>query len=50
VATSTGDHMIMAEIWASDGKELSKTLSEKIGAIEGVKKFCPSIILEKIKE
>jgi len=49
VATSTGDHMIMTEIWARDGRELSKIISEKLGAIEGVKKICPSIILEKFK-
>lgn len=50
VATSTGDHMIMTEIWTKDGRELTKLLSEKIGAIEGVKKICPAIILEKFKE
>jgi Lrp/AsnC family transcriptional regulator for asnA, asnC and gidA len=50
VATSTGDHMIMTEIWAKDGKELTRFISEKIGVIEGVKKICPAIILEKIKE
>jgi Lrp/AsnC family transcriptional regulator for asnA, asnC and gidA len=49
VATSTGDHMIMTEIWTQDGKELSKIISEKIGIIEGVKKICPAIILEKLK-
>jgi len=49
VATSTGDHMIVTEIWARDGKELSKVISEKIGTIEGVKKICPSIVLEKLK-
>lgn len=49
VATSTGDHMIMTEIWTKDGKELSKVISEKIGTIDGVKKICPSIILEKLK-
>jgi Lrp/AsnC family transcriptional regulator for asnA, asnC and gidA len=50
VATSTGDHMIMTEIWARDGRELTKIISEKIGAIEGIKKICPAIILEKLKE
>ncbi|MBC7130025.1 Lrp/AsnC family transcriptional regulator [Candidatus Bathyarchaeota archaeon] len=50
VATSTGDHMIMTEIWTKDGKELTKIISEKIGTIEGVKKICPAIILEKLKE
>src|SRR3990170_942152 len=49
VATSTGDHMIMIEIWTRDGKELSRIISEKIGTIEGVRKICPSIILEKLK-
>jgi Lrp/AsnC family transcriptional regulator for asnA, asnC and gidA len=50
VATSTGDHMIMTEIWTRDGRELTKFISEKIGTIEGVKRVCPAIILEKLKE
>ncbi|MGQ9469591.1 MAG: Lrp/AsnC ligand binding domain-containing protein [Nitrososphaerales archaeon] len=49
VATSTGDHMIMTEIWTRDGRELSRLISQKIGTIEGVKKICPSIILELLK-
>ncbi len=49
VATSTGDHMIMFEIWTRDGKELTKVISEKIGKIKGVHRICPSIILEKLK-
>lgn len=49
VATSTGDHMIMADIWTRDGKELTKLISEKIGKIEGVNRICPAIILEKLK-
>ncbi|MCD6504645.1 Lrp/AsnC family transcriptional regulator [Candidatus Bathyarchaeota archaeon] len=50
VATSTGDHMIMTEIWAKDGRELTRIISEKIEKFEGVKKICPAIILEKLKE
>ncbi len=50
VATSTGDHMIMTEIWTKDGRELTRLISEKIGAIEGVKKICPAMILEKLKD
>ncbi len=50
VYLSTGDHMIMAEIWVKDGKELSDILANKIAKIEGVKRICPAIILEKIKE
>ncbi len=49
VATSTGDHMIMTEIWTEDGRELTRLISEKIGPIEGVKKICPAIILERLK-
>lgn len=49
VATSTGDHMIMTEIWTKNGRELGKLLSQ-IGNLEGVKKLCPAIILEKLKE
>ena len=49
VATSTGDHMIMTEIWAKDGRELTELISNRIGKIEGVKKICPAIILEKLK-
>lgn len=50
VATSTGDHMIMTEIWTKDGRELTKLLSGKIGAIDGIKKICPAMLLEKFKE
>ena len=49
VAMSTGDHMIMTEIWTRDERELTKLISEKIGNIEGVKRVCPAIILEKLK-
>ena len=49
VATSTGDHMIMTEIWTKDGRELTRLISEKIGPIEGVRKICPAIILERLK-
>jgi len=49
VWTSTGDHMIMTEIWARDGKELSNIIFNKIGKIEGIKKVCPAIILEQLK-
>jgi len=50
VATSSGDHMIMLEIWAKNGKELNRLISEKIEGIEGVRKICPALILEKLKD
>ncbi len=49
VAKSTGDHMIMSEIWTEDSDHLSKVMSEKVGKIEGVRDLCPAILLEKIK-
>ncbi len=49
VYITTGDHMIMTEIWAKDGDELTRIISEKIGKLPGVKKICPAIILEKVK-
>ncbi|ABR54366.1 putative transcriptional regulator, AsnC family [Methanococcus vannielii SB] len=49
VFTSTGDHMIMTEIWAKNGKELSEIIFNKLGKIKGIKKVCPAIILEQLK-
>ncbi|NPA75766.1 MAG: Lrp/AsnC family transcriptional regulator [Euryarchaeota archaeon] len=49
VATSTGDHMIMCEVWTHNGDELMNLLSSKIGKIRGITDVCPAIILEKIK-
>ena len=49
IAITSGDHMVLVEVWASDNDELSafmKELSEKYGA-ERVK---PSIIVEMVKE
>lgn len=50
VATSTGDHMIMIEVWAKNTRDLLNIVDEKIGAVDGVKRICPAIILEKLKE
>ena len=49
VHITSGDHMIMAEIWARDGQELTEIISEKIGSLEGVRRICPAIVLERIK-
>ena len=50
VATSTGDHMIMTEIWTSDGRSLTEILVKKVGTIEGIRRLCPAIILENFKK
>lgn len=46
---TSGDHMIMAEVWAKDGEDLADIISNKIGKIDGVTKVCPAIILERLK-
>lgn len=45
---TTGDHMIVVEIWAKDNAEFMKVL-ESIGKLDGVTKVCPAIVLETIK-
>ncbi len=49
VYITSGDHMLMVEIWAKDGDELTKIISDVIGKIDGVKRVCPAIVLEKMK-
>ncbi|MHA1616187.1 MAG: Lrp/AsnC family transcriptional regulator [Candidatus Njordarchaeales archaeon] len=49
LSLTTGDHMLMAEIIARDNQELMKIL-EEIGKIPGVKKICPAIILDVLKD
>lgn len=50
MALTTGDHMVMMEIWAKNGKELTDILTKQVGEIPGVKRVCPAIVLERIKE
>ncbi|RLF62442.1 MAG: transcriptional regulator [Thermoplasmata archaeon] len=46
--SSSGDHMIMMEIWFKNTEELSKFV-DFLNSMDGVKKVCPAIIMEKIK-
>ncbi len=46
-AKSTGDHMIMAEIWTRGPEELSEIINEKIETLDGVMEIKPAILLEK---
>lgn len=48
VALTTGDHVIIAEIWVRDNFELSRIIQE-IGKIHGVKSIKPAIVLEILK-
>jgi Lrp/AsnC family transcriptional regulator for asnA, asnC and gidA len=47
--TSSGDHMLMAEVRASDGDELGDVINEEILGIEGVPAAHPSFLQERLK-
>ncbi|NHJ04347.1 MAG: Lrp/AsnC family transcriptional regulator [Candidatus Heimdallarchaeota archaeon] len=49
IATTTGDYMILCEIWTEDGLHLSEVV-DKIEEIDGVIEVLPSIIQERHKE
>ena len=49
LSTSSGDHMIMFEVWVKDMDELNGIL-ERVNKIDGVTESCPSIIHENLKE
>lgn len=47
--TSSGDHMLMAEVRADDGDALGEVIEAEILAIEGVTAAYPSILNERLK-
>ncbi len=47
--TSSGDHMLMAEVRARDGDELGDVISEKLLAVDGVTAAHPSFLQERLK-
>ena len=49
VAVTSGDHDIMAEVWAEDSSDMQRKLQE-IREIPGVRNIFPAIILDVIKE
>ncbi len=49
ISTSTGDYMIICQIWAEDGVHLSDIV-DKVEDVDGVIEVLPSIIQEKHKE
>jgi len=49
LATATGDHMIMMEIWADDDGSLSRFLEERVKTIPGVMRVCPTIVQERVR-
>ena len=49
LALTSGDHSIMTVIWATDGEELAR-IHDEISRLPGVRRVCPAIILDVIKE
>ncbi len=47
--TSSGDHMLMAEIRGTDGNAVGDVISERILSIEGVTAAHPSFLQERLK-
>jgi Lrp/AsnC family transcriptional regulator for asnA, asnC and gidA len=47
--TSSGDHMLMAEVRAPDGNALGEVIAEEILAIDGVTAAHPSFLQERLK-
>ena len=47
--TSSGDHMLMAEVRARDGDALGEVISEGIQDIDGVTAAHPSFLQERLK-
>jgi Lrp/AsnC family transcriptional regulator for asnA, asnC and gidA len=47
--SSSGDHMLMAEVRATDGNALGEVIAEEILDIEGVTAAHPSFLQERLK-
>jgi Lrp/AsnC family transcriptional regulator for asnA, asnC and gidA len=47
--TSSGDHMLMAEVRAKDGDAVGEVIEEDIHAVEGVTAAHPSFLQERLK-
>lgn len=47
--TSSGDHMLMAEVRAADGDEVGEAIHDEILSIDGVTAAHPSFLQERLK-
>lgn len=47
--TSSGDHMLMAEVRAEDGDELGDVINDQLLAVDGVTAAHPSVLQERLK-
>ncbi|HIQ03180.1 MAG TPA: Lrp/AsnC family transcriptional regulator [Desulfurococcales archaeon] len=49
IALTSGDHSVIVVIWATNNEELAR-IHDEISRLPGVKRVCPAIILDVIKE
>ncbi len=49
LAITSGDHSVMAVIWAKDSDELAR-IHRELSRTTGVKRVCPAVILDVIKD
>ncbi len=49
LAMTSGDHSVMAVIWGRDAEDLAR-IHDMISKMPGVRRVCPSVILEVFKE
>ncbi len=49
LSLTSGDHDLIAVIWARDSEELRR-IHEEISRLPGVKRICPAIVLEELKD
>jgi len=49
LALASGDHVVIATIWGRNGNELAQ-IHKEIAQLPGVKRVCPAIILDVVKE
>lgn len=49
LALTSGDHAIMATVWAKNSRELAR-IHDEISKMDGVKRVCPAVILDVLKE
>jgi Lrp/AsnC family transcriptional regulator for asnA, asnC and gidA len=47
--TSSGDHMFMAEVRATDGEDLGNVISEEVLDVDGAEAAHPSVLQERLK-
>jgi len=47
--SSSGDHMLMAEVRASDGEAIAETIGDRILTIDGVEAAHPCFLQERLK-